>query len=159
MRRWTLMINPNDDGITHINIYSKGKTELGRMLSNFYKYPVVTQDGDFMSVEGYWYWMSIENCSEREVLRKCYGSTAKSVGKSLLETHKSSFETNFEVKILYAIYEKFSRNSSLILPQYLNLPFEHYYNYGGKIVDVKSKYLWMIEGITSMRSLLTDHIK
>lgn len=28
-------INPDEDGRTHINIYSKGGTELGRLLSNF----------------------------------------------------------------------------------------------------------------------------
>jgi len=35
------MINPEEDGITHINIYSKGKTDLGRMLSNFAKLPFI----------------------------------------------------------------------------------------------------------------------
>lgn len=39
------MINPEEDGITHINIYSKGKTDLGRMLSNFAKFPIETVDG------------------------------------------------------------------------------------------------------------------
>lgn len=27
--------HPDTDGITHINVYSKGRTELGRRLSNF----------------------------------------------------------------------------------------------------------------------------
>ena len=51
------MINPKQDGISHVNIYSQGKTELGRMLSNFYHYQVITKDGNFTSVEGYWYWL------------------------------------------------------------------------------------------------------
>ena len=60
-------IIPTEDGITHINIYSKGQTELGKMLSNFAKFPIQTVDGNFMSVEGYWYFLSIdEKFSERE---------------------------------------------------------------------------------------------
>jgi hypothetical protein len=50
-----------DDGITHINIYSKGKTELGRWLSNFTYHPIETEDGKFDSVEGYWVINHIDN--------------------------------------------------------------------------------------------------
>ena len=32
---------PKDDGVTHINIYSKGQTELGGLLSNFSRTPFV----------------------------------------------------------------------------------------------------------------------
>lgn len=34
------MINPLEDGITHINVYSKGATELGRLLTNFAHTPL-----------------------------------------------------------------------------------------------------------------------
>jgi len=150
------IINPEYDGISHINIYSKGKTELGKMLTNFSKFPIHTQDGDFMSVEGYWYWMSIEECEEREQLRKCYGFWAKKTGKEILETKAKRFDNDFEHKILKAIWYKFRRNSGLILQEYDNLPFEHYYNYGGKVVNVKDKYPFMIEGITKMRDYLVE---
>ena len=33
-------IDPSKDGIDHINIYSKGKTELGKYLSNFTYAPI-----------------------------------------------------------------------------------------------------------------------
>ena len=39
------MYKPKDDGITHINIYSQGKTQLGRFLSNFEPSPIETEDG------------------------------------------------------------------------------------------------------------------
>lgn len=40
------------DGIDHINIYSKGKTTLGRMLSNFACTPFThPEDGKFASIE------------------------------------------------------------------------------------------------------------
>jgi len=147
-------MNPNNDGLTHINIYSKGKTGLGRMLSNFAKFPIHTQDGNFMSVEGYWYWLSIEQCNEKEELRKCYGFWAKNTGKELLKYKEKAFDEQFETKILLAIWYKFRRNANLILPEFKMLPFKHYYNYGGKIVDVADKYPWMMEGITKMRDAL-----
>ena len=50
------IFTPSTDGIDHINIYSKGKTSLGRWLSNFAKSPIETEDGHFDSIEGYWYW-------------------------------------------------------------------------------------------------------
>lgn len=153
------MIGPDKDGVDHINIYSKGKTELGRMLTNFSKFHIHTQDGDFMSVEGYWYWMSIEPCNEREKLRQCYGFWAKKTGKKILESKQRAFDDDFEHKILLAIWYKFRRNTQLILPEYKRLPFYHYYNYGGKVVDVTDKYPWMIDGITKMRNSLVENMK
>jgi predicted NAD-dependent protein-ADP-ribosyltransferase YbiA (DUF1768 family) len=150
-------VNPYDDGISHINIYSQGKTNLGKMLSNFYKYPIKTRDGSFMSVEAYWYWMSIEDCKEKEILRELYGFNAKKMGKDILNTKQSRFDVDFEHKILKAIWYKFKRNSHLLTPENSQLPFEHYYNFGGKVVGVKNKYVWMIQGIEKMReSLIND---
>ena len=155
------MIDSTKDGVDHINIYSKGKTELGLMLTNFAKFPIVTEDGDFMSVEGYWYFLSIaEDEPRREELRKAYGFWAKRLGKEILEQtnggKNSRFDERFEEKILKAIWYKFKRNTHLLKPEYDNLPFEHYYNYGGKVIDVKEKYLWMIEGISKMRDVLIE---
>lgn len=154
-------INPSFDGVEHINIYSKGATELGKMLSNFAKFPIETEDGNFMSVEGYWYYLSIaENEPRREELRKAYGYWAKKLGKEILqetnEGKSSRFDDDFENKILKAIRYKFERNIHLITPELKNLPFEHYYNFGGKVVDVKEKYQWMIDGISQMRDELAD---
>ncbi len=69
-----------EDGITHINIYSKGKTELGRLMSNFALSPFsVPQHGEFKSIEGYWYWLSTGD----ESLRDLYGYEAKKAGRKL----------------------------------------------------------------------------
>ena len=46
---------PAEDGITHVNVYSRGLTTLGRWLSNFAHCPIETEDGPFASIEGYWY--------------------------------------------------------------------------------------------------------
>ena len=50
------MIIEGIDGMTHINVYSKGKTEIGRWLSNFAYSPIdLGNEGYFSSIEGYWY--------------------------------------------------------------------------------------------------------
>jgi len=147
------MLNPNEDGITHINIYSKGKTSLGQMLSNFYNNisDIKTKDGGFKSVEGYWYWLSVDsNQNDKNILRLAHGFNAKKVGKQLVDRFGRRFDDDFEDKIIRAIWNKAQQNILLFDVKYKDLPFEHYYNYGGKIHDVKDKYLWMIDGIDRM---------
>lgn len=158
-----MLIDPKYDGITHINIYSKGNTALGKMLSNFTKCPIMTEDGQFMSVEGYWYFLSIsETEAKRELLRTTYGFRAKQLGKEILiETNNgknSRFDPRFEEKILNAIWYKFQRNAYLLNADNKDLPFAHYYNYGGKVINVGHKYQWMIDGITRMRNELVSHM-
>jgi len=52
------MLDSKMDGVTHINIYSKGKTKLGRLLTNFAHTPFTHAEyGQFASVEGFWYWI------------------------------------------------------------------------------------------------------
>lgn len=146
-------LNPKDDGITHINIYSKGETSLGQMLSNFYNNisDIKTKDGKFKSVEGYWYWLSIEcDLKDKEILRTVYGFNAKKVGKQLVDKFGKRFDDDFENKIIRAIWDKVKQHTLLFDEKYRDLPFEHYYNYGGKIYDVKDKYLWMIGAIEKM---------
>lgn len=79
------IIDPNLDGITHINVYSGSRTELGRMLSNFCREEIYTKDGWFMSVEAYWFWLGISpDCKERECMRDLFGYQAKAnLGLSL----------------------------------------------------------------------------
>lgn len=154
-----LIIDPNEDGITHINIYSKGKTPLGKMLSNFYHCNIQTRDGNFNSVEGYWYWLGIENCREKEVLRDLSGYQAKKVGNELKKKYDGRKDDEFEDKILRAIWEKVKIKYKMFNADIATLPFEHYYNFGGKVVDVKDKYLWMFDGIDKMRNYVLKKIK
>lgn len=71
------MLKPDEDGVTHINIYSKGKTEIGRWASNFQYAPIVIDDGHFDSVEGYFYWLGTRNAQ----LRFLSGFAAKKLGR------------------------------------------------------------------------------
>lgn len=128
---------PTNDGIDHINIYSKSLSELGRFLSNFANSPIITPDGSFMSIEGYWYWLGARN----ESLRQLYGFNAKKRGKSLPRTHILA-EAEFKQKIWEACWIKIHSNQ-LYLTQFVasTLPFTHYYSYGGKVIDAGFKWL------------------
>ncbi len=71
----------------------------------------------------------------------------------------SRFDDEFERKILNAIWYKVRRNTHLFVPEISKLPLEHYYNFSGKIVNVKNKYLWMIDGIDKMRNYIIEKQK
>lgn len=130
------MVIIGEDGKTHINIYSKGKTELGQFLSNFKYCQTRTPDGIFCSIEGYWYWLSTGD----ERLRHLYGVAAKKLGKSLPRVKKD--EAEFRRKIELACWQKIHS-----MPEMLNqfkqstLPFAHYYEYDGYRKDAGFEWL------------------
>jgi hypothetical protein len=130
-------MNPEEDGITHINIYSNGKTLLGRLLSNFAKLPFKHPYGDFTSIEGFWYWLSVDpENPRREELRKLWGWEAKKLGREL--RGKDWVEDFwFKKHILFALQIK-SENPLItkLLSENL-LPFEHYYVYNDKVIEPK----------------------
>ncbi len=79
------MIDYKKDGVDHINIYSKGKTSLGRFLSNFVQADIETEDGDFASVEGYWYWLTCPSTTNPD----CY--ECEGIGVTALETGPQTY--------------------------------------------------------------------
>ena len=143
-------INPLRDGIDHINVYSRSKTAIGKMLSNFCPCSLKTRDGEFHSVEAYWYWLGIEDCPEKEILRTLSGNEAKSAGKDLKKIKGRRLDDAFEEKILDAILQKMYQNKELVLSSKV-LPLEHYYVFNSKVVNVKAKHKWMIAGIEKIR--------
>jgi len=132
------MHSPNLDGSTHINIYSKASTELGRFLTNFALSSITIEDGNFKSIEGYWYWLGTHN----EQLRTLYGFKAKQFGKSLTRVIKLT-EDVFRKKIQEACWIKLhSSQKYLTLFKNSSLPFTHYYVFGTKVHD--AGYEWLI---------------
>lgn len=76
--------DPAMDGVDHINVYSRGRTGLGRVLTNFAHTPfTVPEHGTFASVEGYWYWLQCPAGAARERLRPLHGHRAKQIGREL----------------------------------------------------------------------------
>lgn len=117
---------PDREGVDHINIYSKSRTELGRLTSNFSHTPFTHPDfGDFASMEAFWFY--VKTGFKHEELRPLHGYEAKKVGNDLTSVYCSEFEdiifSGLEAKVQQheRLQELLSKN---------NLPFRHYYFYG-----------------------------
>jgi len=148
------VISPVDDGVSHINIYSKGRTELGRYLSNFADADIETEDGFFRTIEGYWYWLSCKD----DRLRNTSGYESKRLGRELRAADWPK-TPDFEKKICKAIMLKLIEPWTVEqLKATGRKPFYHYYDYGSKVVMVKEG-LWMINLITEFRDELTKEIQ
>jgi hypothetical protein len=145
-----LDIDPNEDGITHINVYSQAKTELGRFLSNFAHSPVNTPDGHFESLEGYWYWLKTYD----DYLRELYGYKAKEYGKKLPVVNQTINKSKFKK----ALYQKVKNNSEWLkqnpLWNDLSLPLKHYYVYGGKPKEAGGQ--WVLDILEQLRFDMID---
>lgn len=143
-----------EDGVTHINIYSKGETKLGRDLSNFAALSVETLDGSFASLEGYWYWLSISpSLVAREKLRYIVGHEAKVLGKELRGADYT-IDPMFKLKIVHAMVGKLILHPSLFAAfKDSSLPFRHYYVYGGQEIEPKSGQ-WIVSIWETLRTLI-----
>jgi len=142
------MIIEGEDGKTHINIYSKGKTELGRLLSNFAYSPFECEEGKFYSIEGYWYWLGTRD----EVLKTLSGYQAKKYGQSLNRIYKVK---DFEDKIRIAMVLKVNSNPKLFdLLLDSDLPFTHYYVFNGYRKDAGHE--WIVQYWELIRKRIKD---
>jgi hypothetical protein len=160
--------NIEDDGVTHINIWLHGKTELGRMLSHFYeevfKHPYY---GDFRTMEGLWRYIQNKPTTEeeesrglaRDKLRYMSGIAAKNLGKSL----KWQRLNNFREIIAAANFYKIEQNPKLMkLFTDSTLPFAMYYFHtatgdaagqGGTCVSLPN-YAWLVKSFEDNRTLM-----
>lgn len=148
-------IKPEEDGVTHINVYSKGKTELGRFLSNFAHTPFKCRDGRFESVEGYWYWLKTGD----NKLRRLYGYLAKKHGQQLerqmVGHNPLQFVPDFKERIEDAVIAKLDANPERKEElAKTDLPLEHYYAYGDKVVEPKDD--WFIDMLRDLHKVLRE---
>lgn len=116
-------LDPYEDGISHINIYSRAATKLGKQLTNFAYSPFTHPEfGLFNSVEGFWYWLST-GC-KHEKLRSLHGYDAKKFGSKLERVPREDFNE----RIKEAIKIKIESDPELFFSFIdSNLPFCHYY--------------------------------
>ncbi len=146
------------DGVDHINIYSKGKTTLGKWMTNFAKSKVEIDGEQFLSIEGYWYWLGLDAPSkEANKLQEVYGYKAKQLGKELKGLYGSTDIPEFEEKICSAIRKKVASDKQYKrMLKESTLPFKHYYEYGGKKVD--AGYKWQVELWEDIRRELQEEL-
>lgn len=144
---------PINDGIDHINIYSKGKTHLGRMLTNFARTPFVLDGyGRFESVEGLWYYA--KTGFQHEHLRELYGAKAKSEGKKCGKVEFGGFNELISLGIKAKL-----RQHPDILVELIDSgekPLTHYYYYGDESnpkVYRPDQYDWITDIFRDVRSV------
>lgn len=136
---------PEKDGVNHINVYSKGKTELGRLLTNFadtpFKHPV---HGWFRTVEGFWYWL--KTGKQYEDLRNMEGWEAKMLGRKWPAVEVENFDNTIKT----AIRAKLIHNPHILRLLLDNeLPLAHYYVVRGSIKQ--AGYEWINEYYMEVR--------
>lgn len=121
------VFRPINDGVDHINIFSRSKTEIGKILSNFAHTPFEhPRYGKFASIEGFWYYLKT-GCMYHSELSGLYGSRAKAVGRKFEAVGHPGFE--FELEL--ALWCKVMQNPSIKdMVKASTLPFTHYYYYG-----------------------------
>lgn len=127
-------LNPLEDGKTHINVYSKGKTEFGRLLSNFAHTPFDCSAGHFESVEGYWYWILTGD----DRLREMIGFQAKKFGRELPLIRNEVTEQDLEIAYRAKLNQTPGLKEMLLNN---NLPLVHYYVQDGRVIYQK-EFFW-----------------
>lgn len=120
--------HPLEDGKTHLNVYSRAATRLGRALSNFSKLSFIHPlHGWFNSMEGYWYWVSTG--MQHDDLRHVAGYQAKQLGRSYPRV--SVDEETFRHHIRVGLEARFSAHPWLRHELAVStLPLVHYYYWG-----------------------------
>lgn len=150
------MLDPRDDGVTHINIYSKGSTALGVMLSNFYLQQFRLEDhGHFASIECFWHWLSTGK--QHDCLRSTWGYGAKMAARKFDKVPMP--EEEFRREIIRAIKIKILTNGELRrLFVESTLPFAHYYYFGdkerAKVYEQDGRFTWLTDFFEEFRAEL-----
>lgn len=142
--------NPAMDGIDHINIYSRGKTKLGRMLSNFYHSEVHSDEyGTFQSLEGFWYWYF--SISKDDNLRNLVGAKAKRYGQTL---ERTEFVPEAIPVMESMMIAKVMQNENIYNElKSSTLPFTHYYVYDSVRMTIDN-VSWFTEAYEKIREII-----
>lgn len=160
----TVRLDPKQDGITHINVYSKANTPLGLFLSNFTEVDLETDEGSFKSVEAYWYYLSCRKDHPKiEELKKLSGFPAKKLGREIRGEDKLHYDYNadkddeFKNKIKKAL--RFKIENSSFKKEFVKstLPFTHYYVYNGEAWE-PAQGEWQIEFFEELRRELKSQL-
>lgn len=162
------MYEPKNDGIDHINAYSKSLCELGRLLTNFAHTPFEhPQYGRFESVEGAWYFGKLGFVNDE--FKKVHGYNAKKLGQKMTKSlyggeEEPPLPDHFKNFIKECISCKLRQNVDLLNKLVsTNVPIVHYYFYGDPnqdpVVKNLDKYNWVTGHIEEIRKTCQQHLK
>lgn len=161
-------IYPDADGESHINIYSTGRTEIGRWMSNFQSTPTLTPHGVFSTLEGYYHYLKVvrslpnlDSTTEfgHEVLKTCAklkvadGHRAKNLGGFLRTICSANGQPLIKApdSEMRQLFKEALRNKLLDEPSKLNAILDytesgyalvHYYVYNDEVV-YKKHFDWL----------------
>lgn len=167
------LLDPTRDGVDFVNVYSGGRTTLGRALSNFTPPEAGVldlPDGKFASVEAYWFWLITSRSrvpgleTALDELRKLSGFAARKLGGDLVSVTTESLgilrffesrppEVEFRAKIRDALYAKVLASPRLADSlASSSLPFVHFYEMGGRVVPGHGR--WLLDVWDEIRVIL-----
>lgn len=172
--RKTVLINgvdyrAYDDGETHINIYSKGRSDLGRFLSNFTRSDTVTDHGKFRSLEGYYHFLrglaALRNCKRDvrgyeqrlEDLRYVDGGFAQSLGRWIRSDFIKDAIHFVDLDDEFFAHFKSALTAKVEHPEYKEkfyssrLPFTHYYIVGNGGIYHHPRFDWLSNMLEDIR--------
>ena len=129
------LFDPDKDGIDHINTYSQGRTELGRLMSNFAYTPFTFEPyGDFVGGEGFYFYY-LTGCQHEE-FKTLVGAKAKAYADNFTADRIDGFGLSDEMLdvITNMMVIKTAATPRLMeLLKESTLPFCHYYYKWGRI--------------------------
>jgi hypothetical protein len=144
------------DGVTHINIWSRGQTRLGQELSHFsYKPFIHPFFGPFNSMEGFWYYL--KSADKPDKLRRLWGFRAKEVGRELENVHVHGFSDIIIAANWYKIEQDFELRQMV---EESTLPFDHYYLFGEdedhQVLIRPKGHEWLVQGFEQIRTSIKN---
>lgn len=151
------MLKVEDDGVTHINVYTRGATSLGRDLSNLADIPVNHPiHGQFRTMEGLWFYLTTG--ATNEMFRVMNGWDARRLGKSMEKVWSNDFNTMVKIGLTAKILQ--NRELTLkLMTEHTDLNFYHYYYYG-KAPNVKlvvpKGHDWQMKHLGRIRRMLMN---
>lgn len=143
------------DGVTHVNVYSNGKTELGRKLSNFAIVNLPIDGIVFKTLEHYYQWLKLSMMGEERGCSMVLGAKspfdAKIIGAMFNgeETVRVVTSETFRQKFCHALTLRLE-NESELAECYNRSPktLKHYMvRSNGHVLDLTGDYAWMLEHI------------
>lgn len=138
-----MQFDPREEGITHINIYSKSNSTLGRVLSNWTPAAIDISIGKFNSVEGLIFYLgSFDNR-----LRGMVGYDAKTFGEKVDRNIRLPKDV-FRALVIEGMESKIKNVKKVNLQLFnqfvgLEMPLTHYYHYDTIVVQIP-KWEWQV---------------